>query len=239
MKVRISKGWYKAGHLQNYTGILTSHDTHSKFKMELKVEDNPVLERSIETIESSIELEFSYSMLFSTLFFHNLQTCPAAYIKDEQCRQCDDIKDEYHKFEGNLRQLQIGDTFKIEAAFIYHGHSKLPVRIQSFKDYEPLTVACMEDQLRLPDTPEGITKKLELEEQRLQREREEAQIRESEEENRLKEENKRKKQEKWDRFEEWLGKRKNIQKFLLGYLLGGITVIIPLILMIHKSCSTP
>ena len=37
---------YKVEHLQEYRGILTSHDAHrEKFKMELKVEDNPVMKR--------------------------------------------------------------------------------------------------------------------------------------------------------------------------------------------------
>ena len=47
---------YKAEHLQDNTGILTNHDTHNgKFKMELRVEDNSILERSIEEI---IEINF-------------------------------------------------------------------------------------------------------------------------------------------------------------------------------------
>ena len=35
---------YKVEHLQDYTGILTNHNwRNGTFKMELKVEDNPVL----------------------------------------------------------------------------------------------------------------------------------------------------------------------------------------------------
>ena len=47
---------YKEEHLQEYTGILTSLEAQNgRFKMELKAEDNPVLERSIEKI---IEINF-------------------------------------------------------------------------------------------------------------------------------------------------------------------------------------
>lgn len=46
----------KREHLQDYTGILTCHNKSSgNFSMTLKVEDNPILEKSIEIIESSIE----------------------------------------------------------------------------------------------------------------------------------------------------------------------------------------
>ena len=229
---------YKEKHLQDYQGILTSHNRHNgTFKMALKVENNPVLERSIEKIESSIQLEFYYNMGLSTLFFHDIHACPLRDTK--KCPNCEDIKDRHYKFDANLDRLQVGDTFRIKAALINDKVSELQVRIQSFKDYEPLTAACTEYSLRLPDTPEGINKKYELEEQKLQREREEEQRRKEKEENRIKEKDRRKKQEKWDRIEEWLGKRKNIQKFLLGYLVGILSLLIPLILMIHKSCSTP
>ena len=46
------------------------------------------------------------------------------------------------------------------------------MRIQSFRDYQRIEVACGDYWLRLPDTPEGINKKYELEQQRLQDERE-------------------------------------------------------------------
>ena len=47
---------YKVEHLQDYTGILTGHENYKgTFKMELKVEDNSILERSIEEI---IEINF-------------------------------------------------------------------------------------------------------------------------------------------------------------------------------------
>ena len=44
----MSEQRYKVEHLREYRGILTSGIGNSRFKMELKVEDNPVLERSVE-----------------------------------------------------------------------------------------------------------------------------------------------------------------------------------------------
>ena len=68
---------YKEKHLQEYTGILISPDARNeKFKMELKVEDNPVMERLTDKNESTIELEFRYNGGPSTMFFHNWLTCP-------------------------------------------------------------------------------------------------------------------------------------------------------------------
>ena len=67
---------YKVKDLQDYTGILTQHVDLDKFKMELKVEDNPVLKKSVEEIDSSIELVFHYNLGTSTLFFHNIHRCP-------------------------------------------------------------------------------------------------------------------------------------------------------------------
>ena len=60
---------YKVKDLQDYTGILTQHVDRDNFKMELKVEDNPVLKKSVEEINSSIELVFHYNLGTSTLFF--------------------------------------------------------------------------------------------------------------------------------------------------------------------------
>ena len=160
---------YNAEHLQDYTGILTSLEAQNgRFKMELKVEDNPVLKRSIEKIDSSIELEFYYNMGLSTLFFHDIHTCPLRNSQNEQCHECEEIKDIYNKFEANIYFLQIGDTFRIKASLINNKQSVLPREIQSFKNYEPLTAACVDWYLRLPDTTEGIKKKNEIEEQRLQ-----------------------------------------------------------------------
>ena len=73
-------------------------------------------------------------------------------------------------FGTNLTYLQVGDTFKIKAALINNDESVLPAEIHSFENYQPLLVACTEYRLRRPDTPEGIKKKQELEEQRLQAE---------------------------------------------------------------------
>ena len=95
---------YKAEHLQEYTGILTSGIGNSRFKMELKVEDNPVLERSVEKIESSIELEFYYDWNPSTSFFHAIFSCPK-HSKNEQCDECDNVKDKYYQTENNLKRL--------------------------------------------------------------------------------------------------------------------------------------
>ena len=104
----------------------------------------------------------------------------------------------------------------IKAALINDKVSELQVRIQSFKDYEPLTAACTEYSLRLLDTPEGINKKYALEQQRLQREREE-------EEKRIEEEERRKKAEKWEKLEQWLAKYSNILKN--GVAAIGITFL--------------
>ena len=205
----MSEERYKEEHLQEYTGILTGHNNHNgKFKMELKVEDNPVLERSIEKIESSIELEFYYNMGLSTLFYHDIHTCPSNYDPYPECHECKDIKDRHYKFEANLHQLQIGDTFKIKAALINGKLSELLVRIQSFKDYEPLTAACTEYSLRLDDTIEGINNKKEIEEQKLQREQERA----SNEEQAQKEAKRRKRKESIKQF---LGKSPNTNQIIV------------------------
>ena len=218
----MSEQRYKAEHLQDYTGILTSDDTRGSFKMELKVEDNPVLEKSIEKIEPSIELEFKYDLRLSTLFFHDIHSCPSN-SQSEQCHECKKVIRMYDILASNIYHLQVGDTFRIRAALINDKVSELPVRIRSFKDYEPLTVACHEYKLRLADTIEGINKKREIEEQKLQREREEEERRKNEEENRIKEEDRRKKQEKWDRLKQWLAKYPNIIK--IGGAIIGATVL--------------
>ena len=236
---------YNAEHLREYTGILTSEFSGGRFKMELKVEDNPVLKRSVEKIESSIELEFYYDWTPSTSFFHAIFSCPK-HSKNEQCDECDNVKDKYYETENNLKPLQVGDTFRIMAALFKDRRSTLPPEVIDFKNYQPLMVACDEDSLRLPDTPAGINKKYELEQQRLQREREEEEKRIEEEEKRIEEEERQKEEEerakrneKWDRIEQWLDKRKNIQKFVFGYLVGVLPPLIALLLMIYKSCSTP
>ena len=158
---------YKVEHLQEYTGILTSDDARSeKFKMELKVEDNPVMERWTQKNESSIELEFRYNGGPSTMFFHNRHTCETI-----ECPKCERMQERYDIFSGNLDHLQFGDTFRITAALINNKQSVLPAEIHSFENYQPLLAACTEYKLRLDDTPEGINKRYEREQQRLQRER--------------------------------------------------------------------
>ena len=209
----MSKHSLEQEHLQDYTGILTSHNRNNgNFKMALKVEDNPVLEKSIEKIESSIELEFCYNMGLSTLFFHDINSCPN---RNEKCPECEDITEKHFKFEANLERLQVGDTFKIKAALVHNKQSELLVKIH-FKAYERIIVACTEYWLRLDDTPEGIKKKVEIEEQRLQREREE-------EDRRKEEEDRRKRQKKWNRLEQWLAKYPNIIK--IGGAIIGATVV--------------
>ena len=222
---------YKKEHLQDYTGILTGEESNGNFKMELKIEDNPVFERWTEKNKSSIELEFDHSLGRSTSFFHNIHSCENK-SQNEQCPECKKWIGIYDQFASNISHLQLGDTFRIMAALINNDQSVLPREIIDFKSYPPLLVACEEYRLRLADTPEGINKKYELKEQRLQRERES-------EEKRKKDENKAKWENRWNKFEQYLDKRKNIQKFLLGYLVGGLTVLIPLLIMIFKSCSTP
>ena len=217
----MSEHRYKEEHLQDYQGILTSHNRHNgTFKMALKVEDNPVLEKSVEKIESSIELEFYYNMGLSTLFFHDIHACPLRDTK--KCPNCEDIKGRYYKFDANLNRLQVGDTFRIKAALINDKVSELQVRIQSFKDYEPLTAACTEYSLRLPDTPEGINKKYELEQQRLQREQEEEEKSKENEEQARKDARWRKIKEK---IHEFFGRSPYITQIItsvIGGLISGL-----------------
>ena len=213
---------YKVEHLQDYQGILTHHDARGKFKMELKVEDNPVLEMSVEKIDPSIELEFHYNSGTSTLFFHNTHSCTK--IRQEGgCPECKDIMDKFNKFEANRDQLQVGDTFKIKAALIHNKESELPVRVQSFKDYERIEVACTEYWLRLRDTPEGIKKKQKLQEQRLQRE----QDKKSNQEKARKDAKRRKRKESIQHF---FGKRPNLNQIIITVIATTIAnQILPLL----------
>ena len=215
---------YKTKHLQDYTGILTSGFSNGRFKMELKVEDNPVLEKSIGKIDPSIELEFYYNMGVSTLSFHDIHSCPN---RNGNCPECEKIKDKHYKFETNLDHLQVGDTFKIKAALINNKQSELPVSIPSFKDYERIIVACSEYWLRLDDTPEGINKKYELEQQRLQQESDKKANQEQAE----KDTKRRKRKEIVKQF--W-GKRPYITQIIIsaiGGVIGGIilaTIVSPI-----------
>ena len=197
---------YKVEHLREYTGILTSQFSNGKFKMELKVEDNPVLkERWTEKNASSIELNFHYNLGPSSVFSHHIFSCPK-YNKQEQCDDCDNITGIDKIFGTNLKYLQVGDTFRIRAALFKDDGSTLPGEIKDFKNFQPLIVACEENRIRLPDTPEGINKKYELEQQRLQREREDEVKRKEEEEKRKIEADKAKGREKWVRLEQKFAK---------------------------------
>ena len=154
----------KPEHLRLYQGVLTSGVQNDRFKMELKVEENPVLQRSKE-IEPSIELEFIYNYSYSLQFFHNIHSCQI-----ENCSDCDNTQKRYSRFEIDLSSLRLGDTFKISAALINNDYSELPREIGDIKKYQPLLVACPEyynqNTLRLPDTIEGINKKREYMEQK-------------------------------------------------------------------------
>ncbi len=108
---------YKEEHLQEYKGILISHDYHNgNFKMELKVEDNSVLDKSVEKIESSVELEFYYNLGLSTLFFHDIHRCPLRDAKNEHCYECKNIK-EIHK---TLKQILCSYRLVIHLSLIYY-----------------------------------------------------------------------------------------------------------------------
>ena len=212
----MSKHSLEQEHLQDYTGILTSHNRNNgNFKMALKVEDNPVLKGSSEKIEPNIELEFYYNMGLSTLFFHDIHSCPN---QNGRCPECEDIKDKHLKFEANLERLQVGDTFSIKAALVHNKQSELPVKIH-FKAYERIIVACTESWLRLDDTPEGIQKKVEIEEQRLQREQDEK----TNEEQARKDARRRKRKESIQRF---FGKRQNLNQIIVSVIGGVIAGII-------------
>ena len=221
---------YNAEHLREYTGILTSEFSGGRFKMELKVEDNPVLERSVEKIESSIELEFYYDWNPSTSFFHAIFSCPK-HSKNEQCDECDNVKDKYYQTVNNLKPLQVGDTFRIMAALFKDRRSTLPPEVIDFKNYQPLMVACDKSPLRLPDTPEGINKKYALEQQRLQREREEEEKSKENEEQAQKDAKWEKRKEK---FQQFFGDSPHITQIItstIGGLIGGIiltTIVEPI-----------
>ena len=186
---------YDSKHLQEYKGILTSPDARNdKFKMELKAEDNPIMERRTQKEKSTIEVEFRYNRGPSTMFFHNWQTCQKRKRR-ESCNECDRVDRKYDIFLENLNQLQFGDTFRIKAALINEEHSELPAEIHNFENYQPLLAACTEYCLRLDDTPEGINKKYEREQQRLQG------VREAEEK-RKEEETQARKNAKWTKRKE-------------------------------------
>ncbi len=206
---------YDEKHLQEYTGILTSHNARNdRFKMELKVEDNPILkERWTKQNESSIELEFKYNGGTSVMFFHNRFTCPL-YQVNMECRECERINKIYEIFYANLYHLQFGDTFSIKAALINNDQSVLPAEIHSFENYQPLLAACTGSRLRLDDTLEGINKKDEREQRRKQSE-----------EKRKKDEEQAKKEAKWGKIKEkihdFFGKSPYITQIITS-IIGGL-----------------
>ena len=188
-------------------------DAHNeRFKMELKVEDNPVLERSTEKIESSIELEFKYNFGLSTLFFHDIHSCPSRFSQDESCTECEKMREIYDIFTTNLYHLQFGDTFKIRAVLINNDQSVLPAEIHSFENYQPLLVACQARRLRRGDTPEGTNKKYERDQQRNQLEREAEVKREADEKQAQKDAKWKKRKEK---FQQFFGKRPNLNQIIV------------------------
>ena len=218
---------YKAEHLREYIGILTSTFSNGKFKMELKVEDNPVLkERWTKKKASSIELNFYYNLGPSSSFSHHIFSCPK-YSKQEQCADCDNIIGVDEIFETNLKRLQIGDTFSINAALINNKQSVLPAEIHSFENYQPLLVTCTEYWLRLDDTPEGINKKQELEKQKLQREADEKASLE-------RRQNKEKWENRWNSLERRLAKRPYITRSIIIVLLTTLANQIPNIVKFVK-----
>lgn len=214
---------YKSEHLQEYTGILTSLEAQSgRFKMELKVEDNPVLrERWTQKDKSAIELEFRYNGGPSTMFFHNRRTCPL-YLENKECRECERIQETYNKFEANIYFLQFGDTFSIQAALINNDKSVLPAEIHSFENYQPLWAACTEYRLRLPDTPEGNNKRYERDQQRKQAEEK----RKADEEQAQKDAKWRKRKES---IQQYFGKRPNTNQIIITAVGTTIANQIPLI----------
>ena len=214
---------YDKEHLEEYTGILTSPDARSHtFKMELKAEDNPVFERWTEKNETTIELEFRYNLVPSTMFFHNMHTCPNNLQKVD-CNECESIRKIYDIFVENLYHLQFGDTFQIKAALINNNQSVLPAEIHHFENYQPLLVACAALRLRLPDTPEGINKRYERQQQRLQRERESEVKRQEGEEQAQKDAKSKKRKEK---FQQFFGKRPNINQITASAIGGVIAGVI-------------
>ena len=98
---------YDKEDLAEYTGILTSPDARNEeFKMELKEEDNPVMKRWIQKNESTIELEFRYNLGPSTMFFHNMRTCPNN-LQRVDCNECERMRKIYDIFVANLYYLQV------------------------------------------------------------------------------------------------------------------------------------
>ena len=216
---------YKVDHLQDYQGILTYHDQHNgKFKMELKAEDNPVMERWTQKGKSTIELEFRYNGGPSTMFFHNTYAC-----EEIDCKYCERLRERYKIFAANLEQLQFGDTFRIKAALINNNQSVLPAEIHSFENYQPLWVACTEYWLRLDDTPEGNNKRYERQQQIEQQQREAEEKGKENEEQAQKDEKRRKRKESIQQF---LGKSPNTNQIIVTVI--GTTIANQILPFIFK-----
>ena len=219
----------KPEHLRPYQGVLSSEVQNGRFKMELKVEENPVLQRSKE-IEPSIELEFIYDYSYSLQFFHNIHSCQI-----ENCSVCETTRKRYSKVETDLSSLQLGDTFKISASLMSNNYSDLQQEIGDFKAYGPLLVACPEyynqGSLRLPDTIEGINKKREYMEQKereVEEEEKKAKEKEEEEAERLK---KQRWRNRFDRFEQY----PNTVKIIITVLITTFANQIPFIVKVLKN----
>ena len=220
---------YDKEHLEEYTGILTSPDARSDtFKMELKAEDNPVFERWTEKNETTIELEFRHNLGPSTMFFHNMQTCPNN-LQRVDCNECERMRKIYDIFVANLDHLQFGDTFKIRAALINNKQSVLPAEIHNFENYQPLLAACDASRLRLLDTPEGINKRYERQQQRLQQQREAEEKGKENEEQAQKDEKRRKRKESIQQF---LGKSPNTNQIIVTVI--GTTIANQILPFIFK-----
>ena len=187
----------------------------------------------MKKIESSIELEFYYDWDPSTSFFHAIFSCPK-HSKNEQCDECDNVKDKYYQTENNLKRLQVGDTFRIMAALFKDRRSTLPPEVIDFKNYQPLIVACEENRIRLSDTPEGINKKYELEQQRLQQEQEEEEKSKENEEQARKDAETRKRNE---RIQQFFGKRPNLNQIIVTVIGTTIANQIPNIVKFVKYIS--
>lgn len=216
----MSEGRYNREHLKPYQGILTSEVQNGSFKMALKVEDNDILKRSKE-IGDSIELGFKYDYSYSSQFFHNIHLCQI-----EKCSECEEVRTRHYRFKTDLNSLQLGDTFEISAALINNRCSELPREIGNIKLYEPLLVACPDyynqGSLRLPDTPEGIKRKYDLEQQRLQLKREAEERREVDEKQAQKDAKWRKRKEAIHQF---FGKSPYITQIItsvIGGLISGL-----------------
>ena len=159
------------------------------------------------------------------MFFHNR---PCQKI---ECPECKRMRKIYDVFYTNLYNLQFGDTFKIKAALINNDQSVLPAEIHNFESYQPLLVASTTDSIRLLDTPEGVKKKYDREQQRLRLEREAEEKRKENEEQAQKDAKRTKREE---RIQQFLGERPYTPQIIvstIGGLIAGIilaTIVEPI-----------